>query len=187
MDFALRKKNQLGKKDKSNIGDWDEKIAKLCEKINKKKEFYTTSSCAGRIVMIKDAMNKGPGLFVFRTHDLISFKEFKEILEDVKKEEVKGIIEFQQEPCILHVACKDLETSQKLLDKAKQAGWKKSGIFASRQRFVVELNSTENLAFPILKEGKILVDDDYLKLVVKEANKRLEKTWEKIKKLERLI
>ena len=88
------------------------------------------------------------------------------------------------EPCILHAACRDLNCAQKLFDKAKFAGWKKSGIIATKSHVMLELNSTERLEFPIISSGKILVDDKFLKLVVKETNKKLKKSWEKIERLE---
>jgi len=69
--FDKRKKDALSKADKSSIGGWDSKIKGLCEKINKSDDYYTASSCAGRIVLIKNVLKKGPGLFVFRTHDKI--------------------------------------------------------------------------------------------------------------------
>lgn len=49
------------------------------------------------------------------------------------------------------------------------------------------MRSTEKLELPLLNQGKILVNDAYLKLLVKEANKRLERTWEKIQKLDKLL
>jgi tRNA(Phe) wybutosine-synthesizing methylase Tyw3 len=49
---------------------------------------------------------------------------------------------------------------------------------------MVELHSTESMSFPIMNNGKILVDDDFLKLVVEIANDKLERTWEKINRLE---
>jgi tRNA(Phe) wybutosine-synthesizing methylase Tyw3 len=42
MDFDEQKKLQLGKTDLSSIGSWDKKIAGLCNKLNKKKNYYTT-------------------------------------------------------------------------------------------------------------------------------------------------
>ena len=38
-----------------------------------------------------------------------------------------------------------------------------------------------------MKDKKILVDDDFLKLVTEQSNIRLERVWDKIKRLERLI
>ena len=53
MEFQQQKTKQLSKSDKSNIGKWDSKIKCLCNKINKKRDYYTTSSCAGRVVLLK--------------------------------------------------------------------------------------------------------------------------------------
>jgi len=38
-----------------------------------------------------------------------------------------------------------------------------------------------------MDKGNVLVDDDYLKLIVEEANGRLERVWKKIKKLEKMF
>ncbi len=56
--FVQQKKSTLSKLDKSSKGDWDKKIVNLCEKINSLENFYTTSSCSGRIVLIVDNIKK---------------------------------------------------------------------------------------------------------------------------------
>ena len=86
----------------------------------------------------------------------------------------------------MHIACKTLKDAQKLYDIAKSAGWKKSGIIALEKRIMLELNSTEKLEFPIINK-KILVDDEFLKIITKESNKNLKKSWEKIGKLTNLL
>ena len=181
--FLQRKKDILSKKDKSHIGKWDEKIAGLCEKINKSEKYYTTSSCSGRIIIIADQDKKARDLFLKRYHDLVSFEQLKKDLEEISKANNK-LIKFKLDPCALHVACKSLEDANKLYSKAKLAGWKKSGIIAVDKRYVVELNSTERLEFPIINKGKILVDDDFLRILVKRANEKLKNTWKKVKSLE---
>lgn len=189
--FQQAKKNQFSKKDRSDKQNWDKRIIKLCKRINSKQEYYTTSSCAGRILLIKAEKEKKPDLFLFRTHKKISFSELKRELEKVKKKirkrEGKKLIYFKQEACILHVACRDLEAAQRLIDKAKLAGWKKSGIISTRKRIVCELLSTEKIELPIVDKGKILLSDSYLKLLVKEANKKLSRTRKKIKRFESLL
>ena len=184
MKFEDMKIKQLSKTDKSNIGKWDFKIKELCDKLNKKKEYCTTSSCAGRIILLKSSKEKIEKGFLFRTHKKIRFEELKKALDEV---DYKGLVEFHQTTCILHVACACLEDAQKLIDKSKFVGWKRSGIMASGKRFVVELISTENIEFPIMNKGKVLVDDNFLKLIVREANNKLERTWDKIKRLERVV
>ena len=164
--FSQRKRDVLSKVDKSHIGKWDDKIMGLCEKINKSNKYYTTSSCSGRIIIITDQDEKARDLFLKRYHDLITFEQLKEDLEEISKTS-KRLIKFKLDPCALHVVCKNLEDANELYSKAKLAGWKKSGIIAINKRYVAELNSTERLEFPIIKDGKILVDDRFLIILVK--------------------
>jgi len=183
--FLKRKQDVLSKLDKSYKSSWDEKIAELCNKINSFDNYYTTSSCSGRIVLMVEQDKKDRDLFVFVYHDEISLKWLKEDLKLALKK--KKHVKLKLEPCILHVSCKSLEDAQKLYDRAKLAGWKKSGIIGMKNGFVVELNSTERLEFPIIHENKIFVDDEFLKIVVDESNKKLKKSWEKIKRLEKAL
>lgn len=185
VQFQLAKKKQLSKSDKSSIGSWDKKIAGLCNKINKKKNYYTTSSCAGRVVLLRASDIKQPDAFLFRTHEKINFNEMKKVIEKISKE-YNGIVEFQQSCCILHIACLSLNDAQEILTKAKLAGWQRSGIIGGK-RNIVELHSTESMSFPIMNHGKILVDDDFLKLIVIQANDKLERVWNKINRLEKMI
>lgn len=178
--FTFRKKNQLEKDDKSLKSSRDKKIISLCEKINTLDNYYTTSSCSGRVVLLKDSRDKRDDLFIRVWHDRTSFEELKETLNNINSED---LIYFKQDPVIMHVACKTLEDAQKLIELAMESGWKRNGIISSDKRFVVELNATDKLEFPVFHK-KVLVNDDYLKLIVEEANKKLELSWGKIKRLE---
>ena len=239
-NFLQRKQDILSKQDKSSKQSWDEKIKDLCEKINQKENYYTTSSCSGRVVVMLDKEKKGPCLFKFVSHDLLDFNKFMKDLNKIasfhsvvnNKQLMKnprdnnnnnlieksgeggylhnitsktmmqaredsrtiksrtkqdGLIKFKQEPCILHVSCRTLKDAQNLLNKAKLAGWKRSGIISSEKRFIVELNGTEKLEFPLMLKGKILVNEIFLKIVLEKANENLKKSWEKIQKFEKSL
>jgi len=185
MNFQENKQKQLSKIDKSHIGSWDVKIKELCEKLNKSKNYYTTSSCSGRVVLLKASDSKIKDVFLFRSHREIGLRELKRALGGIGRK-YKGVVEFQQTPCILHVACSSLSDAFKIVGMAKLAGWKRSGVMSDK-RNMVELNSTENMSFPVLIEGEILVDDEFLKLVVEIANSKLERVWEKIERLRELL
>ncbi len=175
--FNQRKKDILSKEDKSSIGKWDEKIVSLCQKINSRENYYTTSSCSGRIMVLKDEDKKGPGLFHFVSHEKVEdFLELKNI---------KGDYKFKQEPVILHVACADLKSAENLLNKSQEAGFKRSGIISLGKNIIVEINSTEKIDFPLIEEGQVLVSEEFLEKVLKKANKNLEKGWQKIEKLKK--
>ena len=182
-NFQKRKKAVLSKLDKSSKKFWDVKIVSLCEKINSLENFYTTSSCSGRVVLIVDNSKKVPGLFVKVWHEKINFEELKKNLEKISK----GNIMFKQEPVILHVACENLESALNFLKKARVVGFKRGGIISGGRRFVLELIGTEKLEFPIISEGKILVEDNFLKEIVKKSNENLKKSWERIEKLKNIL
>jgi tRNA wybutosine-synthesizing protein 3 len=187
-NFQQRKTDVLSKIDKSSIGKWDKKIIRLCNKINKLKNFYTTSSCSGRALLMIDQDKKGENLFCFISHDKISFKQLKEELENLlKNKKINQRIKFKLEPCILHIACKELADTKIFFEKGKEAGFKRLGIIGTSHGFTFELNSTEKLEFPIIEKNRLLVDDDFLKLIVEDSNKKLEKSWEKLDKLEKLL
>jgi tRNA wybutosine-synthesizing protein 3 len=183
--FERRKSDCLGKDDKSSIGSWDKPILALCTRINKLENFYTLSSCSGRIVLIKNLDKKQPGMFVLRTHNKTKLVELISFLK--KAEETKETLIFKQEPPILHVCCKTLEDAEELLEKSRISGWKNSGIMSTRGRIVLELRSTEYLALPIMEKGKLLVNEEFLRILVREGNNRLEKGWEKIQKLDKSL
>ncbi len=237
--FSQTKKAVLSKQDKSSKGNWDEKISKLCEKINKKENCFTTSSCSGRIVLMIDQEKKEEGLFKFVSHDLISFGELKNEVEKILHSQARGLsgseqtssspslreknfneknskdnklilardninnqeiseiknyqksnllnIKFKQEPCILHVACKDLEGAKNILKQGQSAGWKRSGIISLDKNIFVELNGTDKLEFPIIHDGELIINDKFLKIIAEKANDNLKKSWKKIKNLEKNI
>jgi tRNA wybutosine-synthesizing protein 3 len=183
--FLQRKKDVLSKADKSSIGEWDEKIKSLCNKINSLEDFYTTSSCSGRIILMVEQDKKAPGLFVKVWHDKINFEDLEREIS-LKNGSNKNI-KFKTESPIIHVACKDLNLASDFLEKAKHAGFKRSGILSLGKNIMLELNSTEKLEFPVINNGKVLVGEEFLSLVVKNSNEKLEKGWQKISVLEKYL
>ncbi len=183
LDFDPAKKKQLALKDASFKGSIDKPIAGLIEKVNSLPNYYTTSSCSGRITLVIDSEKKKEGLLAFTSHDKMNLNQLK---KEIEKLNSKEMLWFKQRPCILHVACRTLQDAQALLNKAKLAGWKRSGIMASSKRILCELWSTEEIAFPIW-QNKLLVDDNFLSLTLEKASLNLEKSWKKINALEKSI
>jgi tRNA wybutosine-synthesizing protein 3 len=182
--FLQRKKSVLLKADKSSKGKWDRRMIPLCNKINSFKNYYTTSSCSGRVVILIDKDKKECDLFLKVYHDLISLNNLKRNIDKIKR---NNLIKFKQEPCILHVACRTLEDAKDLMDKGKLAGWKKSGVISLGKKIIVELSRTEKLEFPIIENRKILVDNYFLRSVVEKSNENLKNNWKNIDKLKELL
>jgi len=176
MTFENQKKVFLEKLDKSKKGQIDKEIIPLVKKINKNPNYYTTSSCSGRIVLI--TKDKKPAKWLFISHSKVS-------LNQIKKVKVTDAY-FKQEPFIIHIACKTLEHAQKLLNIAREVGFKRSGIQSIRKN-IIEITETEHLNTPIAEKGNILIDDTYLKILIKEANNKLKQTRAKIKRFQKKI
>lgn len=185
--FLQSKESILNKLDKSSIGEWDKKIIPICKKINLSENYYTSSSCSGRIIIMIDQEKKGEGLFLFTTHDTVKFEELKKEIEKILKTKTKKNIKFKTEAPIIHVVCLTLEDAEKLYTFAKLAGFKKSGIISFGRKVVLEINSGEKIEFPLIQKGKLLVDYDFLKIALKESNQKLKKGWEKLEKLSNSI
>jgi tRNA wybutosine-synthesizing protein 3 len=182
--FIQRKTAVLSKLDKSSIGKWDKKIQSVCEKINILEDYYTTSSCSGRIILMIEQDKKGKDLFLKVWHSKINFNELKNELSLLEKK--KEVIKFKLEPPIIHIACREMKDASIMLEKAKYIGFKRSSILTCDKNIILELNSSDRLEFPMIKNRKILVENEFLKLIVKLSNEKLEKGWKKIKKLEKI-
>jgi len=177
MTFDLDKKNILSKIDKSKKGEIDEGIKELVDLINSKENYYTTSSCAGRIVLIEipESGRKDESKWLLITHSKTDLNEVKNSLKS--KEDVW----LKQEGAIFHICCRNLKDAEKLIIAAKDSGFKRTGMIMVEKRFVVEIISTENVSTIIAKKGKILADDSYLSTLVGECNAKMDKNSAKLK------
>ena len=78
--------------DKSKKGEIDKPILNLINKINKSKNYYTTSSCSGRIVLLAKKLGEKQGAkWLFCSHERVSFKEIKKALQKLSTLNVNAI------------------------------------------------------------------------------------------------
>lgn len=179
------------KNDKSLAGKVDPRILDVVNLINSKHDYFTTSSCSGRISLFhrespgfncaeqqqqqqtqgsssssSSAMEinkkRGSGLgTLYQTHDPLPL-DCDEALEQCwnafqlgdnhRTSSVscpRGTVELKFEPLILHVRCRDLQSSQKLLDAAAASGLRKTGLIAPSVR--LPMKSEERDLLKVLK------------------------------------
>lgn len=182
-EFRERKEKFLEKlEDAKKKKEIDEDILQVLELINSLKNYFTTSSCSGRIILLKPGKTKKDSEILFKEH---LKAEYNEILAKIKELIEKGIKEIwlKVDPVILHVDCRDLESARRMLDIARESGWKRSGLMVIRPwRYLLELESTERLETIIVYDGKLLPSEEYLKILLKKANERLKRTKEKLRR-----
>lgn len=185
MSFEKDKQNILSKKDKSAKGSVDKEIQDLCNKINSLENYYTTSSCAGRIVVIKlpESGRKNEAEWLFVSHSPVTLADVRAVLDKPDKipdEEVW----FKFEPFILHVACRDIEAANKMLQIIHETGLKRAGIISLSKKLIIEIIGNEHIAAPLARKKELLINEKYLQELVFSANAMMGKNLENIKKLE---
>lgn len=179
--FLMFKKNFLSKQDKSKKGSVDQKIKGLTDKINSLEPYYTTSSCAGRILLFKEPESgkKNEGEWLFVSHNILNKKGVEEITNIVAGLSNKENIWFRFEPAILHVVCKNIDSARSLLKLVRDCGFKQAGIIGiTKDKFTLEIRSSERIDVPV----NVVKDFDSL---ISVANGKLEESWKKVEKLEK--
>ncbi|RLE47285.1 hypothetical protein DRJ25_02745 [Candidatus Woesearchaeota archaeon] len=175
--FDNLKKTALSRIDKSKKGSIDKRIKQLLSIINKTKDYFTTSSCSGRIVLLKKGRRKDQCEWIYTSHDLADEKEMRQRLS-----EAKGNIFLKMESMILHVSCRTLKDADKLLKEARKI-YKRAGII-SLKKLSIEIMGSDFLETPVKLGDRLLVDEECFGILVKEANKKLKSNWKKTKEFE---
>jgi len=126
-------------------GEADEEILDLVRAINKKEEYITSSSCAGRILLL-EGTSKGEAKHYKKWHRLPKKTELKKAVEKYKGGKILWL---RAEPFILHVFCKNMEAAMEFMRRAKNAGVKRGGIQYSRNFYFIEIQGTAGLNMPV--------------------------------------
>jgi len=186
-DFDRKKRlclDKLYKPDRSRKGDVDELIIPLIEYINSLEDYYTTSSCSGRIYLLTEAEAKPDVKWIYVSHETV---EPSIILKNLSEDNLKDIPEktiwLRQEGLILHVACKSLDAANIILKAARDSGLRRSGIIADSKSIIVEICSTEKIDVPVAYNGKLLVSMDYITMLAEIANQKMLKGRKKTEDL----
>ena len=132
--------------------------------------------------------NKAEWLFV--SHDVINNKKYNELIEKIKLYENKEYKDknykntnlwFRQEPFIIDIACRNLEKAKKLINLAHNCGLKYSGIKSLSKKIIVEIIGLDEIISLIGINGKLLINEDYIRVLTEEANKKLSKNLERLR------
>ena len=185
MNFQNEKKTFLAKLDKSKKGEIDEKIIPLLNMLNQNNDYYTTSSCSGRVYLWRGSGKKNETQWLRVSHDFIT-PDFLKLTRTAPIPNINdsGLIWLRVEPLILHIACKDLESANKLLAVIRKL-YKKSCLLSVSSKIIVEIRGSEFLEMPLYQNGELLFNDkiDLTQLV----NKKFTLIFNKIKKLNTLL
>lgn len=182
-DFKVQKKNALEKLKKAKTNNLvDKGIIPILDLINGLDDYYTTSSCYGRTVLLEipDIGDKKNAIFLGKWHCKISSDD---ILKSMKKAK-KGLLWILAQSPIIHIGAKTIKAADRMVKTSISCGFKNSSLKSYDKNIILEVASTERLDAPSGRDGVLFCDKDYLDLLVEIANNVFEKSSFKINKFE---
>lgn len=160
-------------------GEVDEPIIPYLEVINSYEEFYTTSSCYGRITVDDTPLieNKREHDWLGKWHRTVRVEEVERAINARKKD----VVWIKQDPFILHIGARDFEAAEKLLYAARElTGLKRAGIMHTSPRIMIEVMGLDFMACPVVIKGIRVIEN--LEKVVEIANMKFKRNEERLRR-----
>ncbi|XP_064595356.1 tRNA wybutosine-synthesizing protein 3 homolog [Liolophura sinensis] len=156
-------------------GSIDSSIVPVVEYINESCNYFTTSSCSGRIIILEQSTSsKAPTKrgckWHYTSHNKSSAKDVMDSLQCCEEDLV-----FKFEPFIMHIQCRSLPDAQAMHSAAVASGFRNSGItISSKGKTMMALRSSHGLEVPLSHNGQLLVSEQYITFLVDIANQKME-------------
>ena len=161
----------------------DKQIIPILDIINSSDNFYTSSSCYGRIVLLEIPRigDKKNAIWLGKWHRTIEKDEFFDALKNAKS----GFLWLLAQAPIIHVFAKNLDFADVLVKKSVSCGFKHSAFKSVEKNIVVEITSTERLDSPVGKDKILFCNDEYLDMLIDISNNVIVRSTEKLQRLEK--
>lgn len=163
----------------------DSRILPILHLININSDYFTTSSCAGRIIVLQlpEIGNKKQAVFLGRWHHPVCEDEVVSVLRLYDD----GQMWLLAQPPIFHIGCKTLEAANLLMKTGIISGFKQSGIRSISGQIIVELQSTERMDIPLGYNGKQIIPNELINFFIETANRAITRAQKKLDQLEENI
>jgi tRNA wybutosine-synthesizing protein 3 len=165
--------------------DVDESILPILRQINKCDEFVTTSSCAGRMILLQipQVGDKKHAIFLGKWHRPITLFQLK---QDIKKYQTGQLWFITQSP-IFHIVARTIEDADRLIKTGIKSGFKHSSFKTGKNRIIIEICSTERMDVPLANNDEIFISDDYLNFLIELGNDLIKRSNKKILRLKNYL
>jgi tRNA wybutosine-synthesizing protein 3 len=156
----------------------DKEILHILDLINGIEGFYTSSSCAGRVVLLEIPQigDKRGATFLGIWHRTVELKEFKAAATKA----TKGLLWLLAQAPILHIGAQTIELADKMVKTAISCGFKNSAVKSLGKKIRLEICSTERLDAPIGRDGCLFCIDEHLSLLIEISNEVIERSGKKL-------
>ncbi|KAF4021664.1 hypothetical protein G4228_013715 [Cervus hanglu yarkandensis] len=182
-EFKRWKAQCLSKVDLSRKGSVDEDVLEIVQLLNGQEQFFTTSSCAGRIILLDGSINGSEVQKQNCSWLLVTHKACvkDDVVVALRRANGDAILKF--EPLVLHVQCRQLQDARILHSVAIDSGFRNSGItVGKRGKIMLAVRSTHGLEVPLSHQGKLMVTEEYIAFLLKIANQKMEENKKRIER-----
>ena len=176
---------ELWKKAKAE-GKVDERMVPLVEFLFSRSDYFTTTTCSGRILLLNlDSKElKKPDSFFAKWHEI---PKFEKIWKALNKESLQDLW-FKQESFVMVIGTSSIENAKKIMAICRNNGVKKCGIMALEDgRVLVEIMGSHYLSFLAKQGSKVLVEKEFFEKQFETACKKLEMNWTMLEKFEKAL
>ncbi|AWP04715.1 putative tRNA wybutosine-synthesizing protein 3 -like [Scophthalmus maximus] len=179
--FRQWKTQCLNKLDQSKKGSVDQHIEHVVSLLNSCEQYFTTSSCSGRVVLLdgppeSSDVQKQNCVWLLVSHQKCTADE---LVSGLAKAGRDAVLKF--EPFVLHVQCRRLEDAQLVHSAAINSGFRNSGLTVGKSgKIITAVRSTHGLEVPLSHDGKLLVAPEYLHFLTQIANQKMEENLRRI-------
>ena len=162
----------------------DLEILHVINRINEFAQYYSTSSCAGRIVLLSKANFRGKytAEFVYKNHSPLNPEAIIELKNSMKRP-FAGQLYFNVEPPTYHVVCNTFEDAMQIHQLALEVALGYSMFKSIKKSIVVEIRGTGLLQVPIGLDNKVYITDEHLDFILALGNEVLSSEQDRVKKL----
>lgn len=161
----------------------DKDIEEIINLINSNNEYFTSSCCSGRIVIIElpELGHKKAAKFLGKWHRDVRYDE----LIDAVRSSRFGMIWILAQSPIIHVSTSSYLLADNLIKIAILSGFKNSGFKSTTGNIIVEICGTERLDSPIGNNGQLFINNEHLNFLLDISNHIIKRSRKKLRIFEK--
>jgi len=188
--------------DRSRAGRVDARCVEFVREVCASEDFFTTSSCSGRVSVFADRgareVERGVkgGRWVYVSHDPARGRAVVEAVRAVEAEtaaagdaededeaeDAPPTLVLRFEPFILAVEARDVESGADFVRCARDCGYRESGITACEKRVICAARCQIRMEAPLVVNGERVVDDAGIERLVEMANEKFRTNAERMER-----
>ena len=151
--------------------------------ISQTKNYFTTSTCSGRITLMEvdEKESKRKNAFFRKWHSQVSFEEVWNGIQDNSNIEN---VWFRQDAFVFVIGTNTIENTKPIIQACQEAGIKRFGIHHSEPgKVLMEIFGSQRMSVPVKEKQEILVEEKFVQKIVEIANKKWKQNDKSLNKL----